>query len=251
MATDNLELESEVSSPSILKESDKARRLSLPVYTLNDLISFCSKIYTELGVGTYHSNKLIAEIHGVIYESIKQKFSSAQLYGLLEIKHGTGYKLTPQFLKIFKPENPEEKREGIIESLRTPEIYSKLIEDLNGHPLPSEQGLASRFIRNFNIKDYAASKAAGIFLANLKENGLVGPDNILKLFSDVQNLKVNPPITEPLKNSNNVEEKIKSEPGYIEIPVPLNGGKRAYIRIPEDYKTEDCERIAKFVEALK
>lgn len=164
-----------------------------------------------------------------------------------------GYKLTPGFLKIYKPVTDAEKREGIIESLRLPDFYAKLLDELNGHPLPSEQGLSARLLRSFGIKDYAATKAALIFLNNLKDNGIVGGDNVVRIALDV--------VQPPSSNGNGTStasatpppasEVQPPAPGYIEIPVPLNGGKRAYIKIPEDYKSEDCERIAKFVEALK
>lgn len=198
----------------------------------------------------------MADTHGVVYDSIKQKLSTAQSYGYLELKHGVGYKLTDKFLKVYKPVNEAEKREGLIDSLRLPAFYTKLIDELNGHPLPTEQGLSARLLRSFGIKDYAANKAAQIFLINLKENGFVTPNNILQVTSDN---KVD--ANKGVQTQNGVsriekEETVlpKEQPlpsGYIEIPVPLNGGKRAYIRIPEDYKTEDCERIAKFIEALK
>jgi hypothetical protein len=246
------EIDEEISK-DIVKDLDKGKRSVLPVFTLNEMINFCSKIYTELGIGSYHSKDLIAQVHGVIYDSIKQKFSAAQSFGLLELKHGTGYKLTQSFLHIYKPLTPEEKKQSIIEALRYNEIYAKLIDDFNGHPLPSEQGLSARLIRNFQIKDYAASKAALIFISNLKDSGLVSSNNIV-------NIGVVPSQDLTDKNSSKKDFSIdtgkldstpEKEVGYIEIPVPLNGGKRAYIKIPEDYKPEDCERIAKFVEALK
>lgn len=234
------------------KEFDKSKRQSLPIFTISDMVSFCAKIYTELGFGDYHSKDLIAKIHGVVYESIKQKFSTAQAYGLLELKHGVGYKLTDGFLKIYKPVSDAEKFDGIVDSLRLPEFYSRLLEELNGHPLPTEQGLSARLLRTFGIKEYAASKAANIFLQNLRENGIVGLDNIVRLNSHQTN---------PAVNANGNKTSVTpvapqpvvalTQTGYIEIPVPLNGGKRAYIKIPEDYKAEDCERISKFVEALK
>jgi len=235
------------------KETDKSKRVSLPVYTVSEIIAFCAKIYTELGFGDYHSKDLIAKIHGVIYDSIKQKFSTAQAYGLLELKHGVGYKLTDGFLKIYKPVTEKEKREGIIESIRLPEFYSKLLDELNGHPVPSEQGLSARLLRSFGIKDYAANKAAIVFLTNLKENGIVGADNIVRIDDEkpvfTPAAKNDIPVT-PAADNTAIISPIPT-PGYIEIPVPLNGGKRAYIKIPEDYKSEDCERIAKFVDALK
>src|SRR5437868_5946679 len=87
------------------EKPDKNKRQVLPAFTLEEMLTFTSKIYTELGFGAFHNKDLIAKSHGLVYDSIKQKFSSAQMYGLLELKFGTGYKLTPLFLKVYKPEN--------------------------------------------------------------------------------------------------------------------------------------------------
>lgn len=237
----------------LIKESaadkDKTKKYTVPVYPLPDLIKFCTKIYTELGINSYHTNELIAKVHNVVYATIKQKLSGAQDLRLLEMKHGTGYKLTPLFLKILKPLNDQEKIEGIAESIRGPFIYDKLIDEFNGHPLPSEQSLSSRLIRSFGIKEYAVNKAAAIFLYNLREYGFVTADGILKMpgaeIEKSETIKL-PVITQP-----EAEKPKLPESGYIDIPIPLQSGKRAYLRIPEDYKIEDCDRIAKFVEALK
>lgn len=256
--------ESDPDSPSqkdIQPDSDKSSRQAIPVYLLNDSIKFCAKIYAELGVGDFHSKDLIAKIHDVAYISIKQKFSTAQYYGLLELKHGVGYKLTPLFLKIHKPETEAEKQEGIVESLHQPEIYAKLINEFNGHPLPSEQGLSARLLRTFGIKEYAATKAAQIFITNLRNNSLVNGNNILNVSKEPTPSAKNDNGEAVQRNGGNgagnhftpdqLHQPLPPPPDYIEIPIPLSGGKRAYLRIPEDYKPEDCERIAKFVDALK
>lgn len=234
------------------EDQDSFKRNLVPIYSLNDMLLFCAKIYTELGYSSYHSNQLIADAHKSSYNTIKQKFSSAQQYGLLELKHRVGYKLTALFLKIYKPLNEDEKKEGIIEAIKSSDIYSKLIDECNGHPLPSEQGLAARLLRNYGIKDYAAARAAQIFISNIKDNGFIVDDVVVVSTSDNNSMqKKDEPnaVTTPQVETPVIT--VQPIVGYIEIPVPLNGGKRAYIKIPEDYKPEDCERIAKFVEALK
>jgi hypothetical protein len=141
--------------------------------------------------------------------------------------------------------------EGIVTSLKQPEIYSKLIDEFNGHPLPSEAGLSARLLRSFGIKEYAADKAAQVFILNLKGSGFIDSNGNLKVPSEQD-----PKVQQNSRDNGVLIESPKKDPppitpGYIEIPIPLIGGKRAYIKIPEDYKPEDCERIAKFVEALK
>jgi len=231
-------------------DKGKSKRYVAPIYSFTEILKFCIKIYTELGINSYHSNELIAKVHNMAYNSIKQKLSAAQELKMLEIKYGTGYKLTPLFLKIYKPINDQEKIQGVAESLQSCYIYAKLIEEFNGHPLPSEESLTSRLIRSFGIKEYAVKKAASVFLNNLREYGFVAADGTLKLLNNQASEEE--PAKPSVPPSTVVEQKqLPPPPGFIEIPIPLQGGKRAYLKIPEDYKTEDCERIAKFVEALK
>lgn len=250
------------------KEGEQNRRQSLPLYTLTEMTAFCAKIYMELGKGDYHSKELICNVHNTTYNNIKQKLSTAQEYGLLEMRYKLGYKLTSLFFKVYKPEHEEEKKLGMIECLRTSELYSKLLDEFEGHPLPSEQSLANRLIRSFHIKDYIATKAAQIFIANLHENYLLTSDGLVRVLA-----KQPPPgpstiVSSPKKEENPYQPQLNLPPAvtdepvqvslqrsreveYIEIPVPLKSGRRAFIKIPEDYKPEDCDRIAKFVEALK
>lgn len=231
-------------------DSDKGKRSTIPVFPLKDILKFCTKIYVELGVNAYHPSEEIARIHNVQYVSIKQKFSTAQEYGLLALKHRTGYKLTPLFMKIYKPVDQAEELAGVKEALSANPVYKTLIAEFDGHPLPPEQSLSARLIRSFGVKDYASEKTASIFLNNLRTAGVV-QDNILKFGGAV-------PVggdNSKLDASNGVQDPPAlpkmPPPGYIEIPIPLPSGGRAYLRIPENYKTEDCERISRFVDALK
>ena len=241
-----------ISSSSKDTTKDSSKRQGAPVYSLQEILSFCGRIYTELGFGAYHAKELIAEANGLVYDSIKQKLSTAQLLNQLELKYGVGYRLTPLFLKIYKPESQEEKKQGIMESLSHSTLYKRLIDEFKGHPLPSEQGLTARLIRNFDIKDYAAAKIAAIFLNNLRDNGFVGADNVFRVPNGSER---NEQVVEKQEVHSNViagqQPRQETTPGYLEIPIPLSGGKRAYLKIPEDYTEPDCERIAKFVEALK
>jgi hypothetical protein len=194
------------------------------------------------------------------YATIKQNLSTSQQYGLLEIKHGTGYRVTPLFVKIFRPVNDTEKNQGIIESLRTPELYKGLIELFQSHIVPPVTGLTNVILRKYDFKDKIAERAAEIFLQNLKDFGLLNANNVLILnpsFALVRKEEGETIIEDETKEETRlkdtpIEHSILENPEVVNIVIPLkSGGKKAHLLIPDNYTTEDLERIAKFVEALK
>ena len=238
-------------TPSEVKEQ---LRFTYPSYELSDIIAFVTQIHLELGYTNYHDKESIAKVFGVTYSAIKNKLSTAQEYGL---KHGTGYKITPLFLKIYRPENDEEKREAILESLRFSSLYRRLIEEYNGHNVPSLIGLATTLFRRYGLLEKPAEKAASIFYNNLKEFHLIGDDNILA-FNSFTMLEDN---NTHNNDSSAIEFKMLPPPpktinaevvpeDYIEIPIPVSCGK-AYLRIPEKATPEDYVKIAKVVDAYK
>jgi hypothetical protein len=157
---------------------DGKERVSYVSKDLKTIIEFVGKVYSQLGHTIYHSNKAIATIHGLSPNSIKMHLSSAQQYKLLELKHGTGYKVTDHFQKIFLPRDDNEKRAAVIESLKNPETYQQLFKDYEYHVVPRD-GVKNHFIRNFGFKDDNATRAAEVFLANLKEFELLDSRGVL------------------------------------------------------------------------
>jgi hypothetical protein len=237
---------------------EKERRgQSYPVREHSFVVNFVSKIYTELGYTAFHSKERIAEIHGLAVPSIRQILSTAQQYKLLEIKHGTGYKVTSLFIRIYRPVNDQEKKEAIIESLRSPDFFVDLFNDFTGHVVPSNNGIANIFIRK-GLKEIAATRLAEIFITNLKEYGLVNQNNILSYASPEtgvdkkNNNTINGENSTPETKKTKEEDSIQLKPGIVDIVIPLKSTTvKAHLLIPEDYKEEDLDRIAKFVEALK
>jgi hypothetical protein len=252
-------MEEKISSPS--NGVKEPTRSIYPVLELPPAIEFVTKIYNDLGYSHYHDKETIAKIHGTGYHSIKQKLSTSQQYGLLDLKYNTGYKVTPLFLKLYRPENDSEKLEGIIEALRNPPLYAKLIAEYNNHNVPSTMGLSTTLFRRYGLHESASTKAAQVFLGNLNFYKLIGSDNVL-CFDEImvsnenevdsvvvseQPVKENQTIMKSLPPSTNAELMTTD---YLEIPIPLKVGK-AYLRVPENATEEDFQKIARVVEAYK
>lgn len=160
------------------QSNEGRKRISYVSKDLKTIIEFVAGVYNKLGHTEYHSNKAIATVHGLSPDSIKLHLSSAQQYKLLELKHGTGYKVTDHFQKILLPRNENEKRGAVIESLKNAETYQQLFKDYEYHVVPTD-GVKNHFIRSFGLKEDVAIKAAQIFIDNLKDFDLLDSRGVL------------------------------------------------------------------------
>ncbi len=157
---------------------DSKKRISYVSKDLKSMIDFVAKVYTQLGHTAHNNNKVIATVHGFSHDSIKQHLTSAQQYKLLELKHGTGYKITEHFLKLYLWKNENEKRSAVIDSLKAPDTYQQLFKDYEYNFVPLD-GVKNHFIRSFGFKEDIAAKAAQIFLDNLKDFELLDSRGVL------------------------------------------------------------------------
>lgn len=250
-----------LNSVEVVNDSTNKETKKRSTYVSKDhvsMVNFVSEIYKNLGHTDYHSNKAIAAVNGLSPDSIKQHLSSCQQYKLLEIKHGTGYKITDLFKRIFLPVNETEKRSAIIESLKAPDTYQQLFKEYEYHIVPPLNGIKNHFVRNLHLKEDIAEKTAQIFIDNLNDYELIDYRGVLTSAINLKPIENNKPQDLPENREEREEEKenIKvddpKEPKIIDIVIPLKTTKtQAHLLIPEDYKEEDLERIARFVDALK
>lgn len=236
----------EVLNDDVSNESNgnESRRRSYPVRELKYIIEFVDRIYKELGPNTFHSKDDIARIHNLSSDYIKQPLSTCQQYKLLDLKHGTGYKVSDLFIRISKPLSEEEKINSIIESIRSIEIFNALIPAYEGHPLPLISGITNKIHRDFQLREAIAQKVADIFIKNLTDYNLLDSKGTLVLKKSKPNEVVTPPSS---------GENPRVDKDSISIPIPLKGANKrmAFLHIPEDYSDQDLKRISKFVKALR
>ena len=240
-------------------QKEAKKRISYVSRDHKSMVDFVGMVYKNLGFTDYHSNKAIATIHGLSPDSIKQHLTSAQQYKLLEIKFGTGYKVTDLFKRIFLPVNDMEKRSAVIESLKSPETYQQLFKEYEFHILPPLSGIKNHFVRNVHLREDIAEKAAQIFIDNLHDYDLLDARGVL--ISGMNVLGTVTSIESPTKQVEEKESKAESvlkeavnnsDVNMVDIVIPLKSTKsKAVLSIPEDYKEEDLDRIMKFVDALK
>ena len=243
-------METTTTTETTTESSKASERFRYPVREFSYILGFCIKIYKELGHTEYHDAKRIAEVHGLKEDSIKQVLSTSQQYGLLELKHGTGYKITNLFLKIEKYTSESQREEGIIEALSSPQVFKELFEpDRIGHAVPSQKALANTFERK-GLKEANALKTAEIFYENLKEYKLLNINNELTLTPKTQE-HASLQVYEPKNAIQHTEEAQVISSDTITILIPLKGKSiDAKLVVPRDYSSKDLKKISKFVEAL-
>jgi hypothetical protein len=248
---------------------DTKKRSIYPAKDLKTIIEFIGRVYTQLGHTTFLSNKAIATVHGMAPESIKQHLSSGQQYKFLELKHGTGYKITDHFQKLYLPKNDSEKRLLVIESLKNPEAYRQLFKDYEYHVVPPD-GVKNHFIRNFGFKEEAAAKAAQIFLDNLKDFGLLDSRGVL-ISALPAKATVSEAIEVPanesnhtLENQENNERQLPARQrpeklifqseidadGKKPVPIYLTDNKQAVFVYPDDITEDDIELVKHQIDGI-
>lgn len=260
----NINPNSEESPQEIKAKEAKQRSEAYPVKTFNEIFSFVEKVYSTYGGTSYHTNIEVAGAVGLATATIKQPLSTAQQYGLLENKHGKGYRVTPLFQNIVLWENENDKLANIIESLRSPAIFKKFFEDYTGQVVPTIVGLKNRIQREYSLKENLAELVANIFLENLKSFNLLNSKNVL-INSPAFALQRKAQIEEEEKDttekpatdisaavSEPFQQKQPNTSDFIEIPIPLKSvALNATLILPRNYTTEDLQRISKFVTALE
>ncbi|MFT4019558.1 MAG: hypothetical protein QM668_21520 [Agriterribacter sp.] len=268
MATDNLPDTTTVG----VEDRESRKRVSYVSKDLKSMVEFVGKVYNHLGHTEYNNNKAIAAVHGLSPDSIKLHLSNSQQYKLLELKHGTGYKITEHFQRIFLPRSDNEKRAAVIESLKNPETYQQLFRDYEYHTVPLD-GVKNHFIRSFSLKDDVATKAAQVFIDNLKDfdlldgrgvltSGLPSKPIIAEVKPEVEDLgnQSNDGNVGGNPNGNNLPVHTKSDKvifqseldaaGNKTIPIYLTEDKKALFVYPNDINEDDIELVKHQIEGV-
>lgn len=239
-----------------------------PSYTIEHCIELVKKIYTNFGSGSYYAKREeIAKVLKFSAAYLQTQVSSANQYGLLELKQGEGYKPSPLFLSIHRPLNKDDKSNALITVFESPPLYSALIESFKGQILPTEDPLSNILLHRHNISEGANDKAASIFIENARYLNLLKEDNILvldpystldetdtndlnddvKIIPDVEDNKLN----KELSLRKNVSNHEFSSDNLIPFNIPLKGKRTAQIVVPSDVNNTDFDFIINFINLMK
>lgn len=232
---------------------DGAKRMSYVSKEHKAVFDFVTILYKELGHSDYHTKEQIAEAHRLSPDTIKTYLGSCQQYGLLEIKHGVGYKVTDLFTRMSHPLNEEEKHKATVESLKSPDLFQVLFKQYEQMHLPEFNGIKNHFLRNAGLRPEAAEKSAEIFLNNIKEYGLVDSKGVLN--TDSGNVIQEATIIDPEINGRVDNDRLPAttprqqiEDIYTgesnkKVPIFLTKKKVAYLVYPDEITEKDIKLI--------
>ncbi|WP_144408695.1 hypothetical protein [Chromobacterium vaccinii] len=140
----------------------------LPRKTLEECLAVAKPIH-EIYAGRSASWDEIATTAGIGTKAPNTKYLiwGAQAYDLL-VKDGENLALSETGRKIFSPNYPEERQEGLIKAITIPTILSKFYSEYNGKLLPEGDFLDNVLENRFNIPRDRIEEAKNIILTNAK-----------------------------------------------------------------------------------
>jgi hypothetical protein len=239
------------------------RSSSYPSYTINYCIELVTKIYTNFGSGNYYASR--ADISKALNASeayLQTQVSSANQYGLLEMKSGEGYKPSSLFVSIYRPIDDNHKRQAIITAFKSPHLYTELISRFENQILPAESPLANILLHHHSIFDGANVKAASTFLENARDHGFISSDNVLLIegtptsspiyeVETIEPLSVDEDKSFTKRSVPNNFTDIRQDLSTIPFNIPLKGNRTAQIIVPEDVRITDFDFIIDFITLMK
>lgn len=174
------------------------------------------------------------------------------LFGLIE-RIGRGddalIKLTDLGRRIALPGGPDEERATKANALKTPELYSKLLEQFADNPVPTKDALKNILQRDFKIVESMAGNAADAFLESLKVAELITPTGT------ITNGASSTTRTDD-KGDKPVDQPAGPPPGTQMMTVPadfiiyrckIGGGRIIDIALPPKFRQTDVDKLHAFL----
>jgi hypothetical protein len=234
----------EINTPADTAEE----RAGVPPKGMKYMVDFVTKMYTGLGASMYHSKDDIASINDLKANSIKGILSLGQTLNLLELKHGTGYKVTGHFLKIHKPLSDAEKKHAIVESMRMVPVFAKLLTDYAGHTLPLTSSIINNVARSFGMTEANAKRVTEMFIEAINDFDLLNNHREMDLSFSVKKVDAPTPPNGSETNRDNMNEDTITIPIFLS----LSKNKRiAEVIVPNDFNDTDLDRIISILTAYK
>ncbi|MFA6017382.1 MAG: hypothetical protein WC744_04825 [Patescibacteria group bacterium] len=210
--------------PQITKK--RIRSNAYPAIGLEEAIQSVDELRKNLGQGPY-SRLSAAQALG--YKSVSgasaTKIAALVHFGLL-IRIIDTYRQSPLSDRILIPTGDKDKQEAVIESLKTPKLYSKLINDLQGKSLPSM--LPNMLYHSFKINERVTKEVANNFINSIEFVGILKNGVI----NDIKN-EINTQSQTTIKTPSQIPsrpvfvgQKINETGGGMSIP--LNSGIIVY-----------------------
>jgi hypothetical protein len=180
---------------------------------------------------------------------------AAGLFGVIE-RVGRGddakIKLTELGLRLALPGTPEEERASKAAAVKSPDLYTRLLERFANCPMPSKEVLKRLLQRDFGIVESMAGGAADAFLDSVKVAELITPQGVLSINGQVTtdgapplgNLDVSPP---PHRENEEVTQIVRVPREFFVYKCKIGNGRVIDLPLPPHLTKSEAERIEKFL----
>lgn len=218
-----------------------------PIETIEAILQMAKQMASEHGTGRPITKEEIAKAANKSINGLSQYYSTFVQYGIFNTVHGKGYSSTELLRKYMNPVHDDDENKCMMEMFKKPSLYSKIIENQNGQIIPTDPKRFGNMLKEepYNITDYAAEKAAKIFLENARHLGLLDSKNTFRVNG------LTPPVNDNYAPEGQKEQKSSpnhklAESELFELPIPLSGNRKAKLYYPLDNLTrKDIRVIAK------
>lgn len=217
-----------------------------PIETIDEILKVAESLVLRHGTGSIITKEQIAEEVKKSAKGLSLFFSTFVHYGVFTTVHGKGYAIADLLRNYMNPVHVEDERKYMLEMFKRPSLYAKIIEQQNGHVLPTDAKRLGNMLKKdpYNVTDYAAERAAKIFLDNARSLGLLDSHNTFNVLGNQSSAHHKDEGKK--EDSKKPERRDNPEAELFELPIPLSGNRKAKLFYPLDNLTKkDIRVIAK------
>lgn len=230
----------------------KERSAAFPSYTIEQCIEYALKFYIHFGDASYIPPEQMGQPIGRAAPTVRQIVSSCIQYGLIEKKHGQGYKPSSVIPKLRTPFDEEEALSIRRELFRRPPFYEFILSRYEGRILPKQPEAIKPFVvRDYRITASAADEALSIMYANVDALKLLTEDRVLSFASGptvtsfvddaleiIDRVDTPPPPDTPERKANS------SQPSF---PIALPGSRHCEFSFPADISRKELTHVTTLI----
>lgn len=234
------------------KNTKQGSGVAYPVDTIDNVLKDVQKIIDETGTAKPISKEEIAKVLAKSVNTLNLFYSVLVQYGIFTLVHGKGYLPTDLYRQYTNPTTDDGEIKAKLQMFKSAPLYSKILDNFNGHQLPSDVKRFANTLKEspYGVNENSAEKAAKVFFENCRSLNLL-VNNTLRYSTAI-------PSPSPLANGTEKHippashNKPDEDEALFELPIPLPGKRKAYLRYPIDTLTaRDINVITKALAFIK
>lgn len=244
------------------KPAESSKPTPYPYYVLSRALDMGAAVDELGGTNDDVQKSLLAH-------RMKVEEDSPTLLGLLgaaklfDIIGGRGtYRLTETARRYFHPTAENERRIAKVQMVKSPPLFSALIDRFDGSKLPASDLLVNMLHREHRINESWRSRAASIFISSIREAGIIDESGFLryKASLDAANNGTIGGMNQPTRSLEQVPEApplpLQEPERILREAGPKNGMvfftfRGIRLEAPEEMNMELWKKLSDFVSILK